>query len=1725
MDPRELEALARRLGENPNDTEALNAAYAHGQQDPRSYAVFLERAGAQSLDAPTGAHWFCEAATVWTASLGDAHRAERALMHAADRDPLHEGATTRLIQLYEEKGNTKAIASLQQRRAKNVEKRLEEEPDLASQLGAIYGDLARLYTEELNQPDRAIDAFKKAAQYNPTDAYAIYQARELLKGAGRLREALPFFQAEQKLIAGDAERQVTLYQDEAEVCRQLGDNAALLVALKGARSLDLTDDPNLKQQLASTVLQLKQSGHDLPQEDIDDAALLFVSLAETYDGEHGHSYSLCALELQPENDRAAQLAMYYGEQIGQALQSASAIAGYLQANPNGAVAADARDLVSRALGETGDQALIDALVPDAEAPPTVKLAAFSTIARALVAQRRPREAAKYFAQVVAIDPADEEAVTFVAETLRGKNDKALRDLLAAAAREESAAPEQRKVWFSELAALCEGPLRDVESAIEARRYLVTLDPGDDEAADQLELSLERARKWQELAELLVRRAEYDTDEEARLARELRAADIYRNKLSDTLLAAQALGRAVHIDPDDETRAFEAVDLFVGSDRPEEGRILLGELLAAEISEEARASYSERLAELLVEAGYLVEAGSAYAEAATATSSPDLWKRAQTCFSHGENWQQAAQAVAQRRALVQNAADKALLCAEEADYLERLGDTEGALGSLREALSLDPHNQTVGDRLEVNYFELGRFDALIELLLSRAELQTNEEERVATRKRAAFLQRDEMQDVEGMRQALLLVLQDVEDPETLLVLADLAEGEGNPVDTIAYLRRLEASVDEAQKVQVALRLAHLLSQEGDAAGALSQYQIALAADADNVAILTSVAQLQQQVGQAEESAESYQRLLPMIEGDARLAAARALAALQSELGRLDDAIDTYKVVLSLDEEDFEAVANVRDLAEKAEQWEDYVFYHTQLVELEGDQEEASSMALRLSQVLLTQLKRPDDALSSLIPFAREGDAACLAEFERLGDALGKQGQVAQALVEWMKDAEAGPEKTDTLRRAYDKFLEVDDKESAIAVAMDLFRMRAADEELARSVESTASAVDDTEALLAAFEILGSDLSGAARAEEMVRQAEVLAAAQMPAEDAVLHGEQALSSSEPDSVESLLARLAQLSRDADGAISIYERQVTRCKSPGDRIGALIRAAEVAAGHEQLDRVEQLFENALEIAGPADHLDELRERARKGDKSIGGEVLRETLCRVLSESGAGARDGGKTRAAYLARASEIAFSDLEQHGLAFERMGEALVAHADEEKLDQLQQMGEKVSDLSQVAQVIGSALEQVHDGPLVRMLLRRRFELRSGPLEDESGAAEDLKRLYDLSPADRDIADQLEQRYTAASDHRGLVQLYEDQILRGRDQSARAELARKVALLWQDVLQEPREAADAWRRVLRMNSGSEEAKEGLSRAKKAMRKVSAKDVAASEEETRRVLEAREEQERREAEERHAELERKAAELKARHSMPPASIDDWGPSADADQGEEAEESPGGISEAPVPEMVETQLGAAAEANADEDETPAGPEAEPTALEERTTEEELAPPSMSEPDHAAVAAALADLNQQAAAHEPDTTTDREVQALVESADPAQQDELSPEDPGADEELMFEDIGDDLEDAEELDESEALDADVEFAEPGENISLPPAFPSEAGARPPLPPAGAGVSLPPPLPGRSKAPPLPPTGSTSKAPPLPPPAGKSMAPPLPPGARPSAAPGRRPPPPPPPGKK
>ncbi|HEX9619875.1 MAG TPA: hypothetical protein VF989_07060 [Polyangiaceae bacterium] len=1428
MDPRQMETLVQRLVHNPHDQEAIDKAHHQGQSDPRSYAMLLEKVGGATADGAYACHWLTEAANVWSTTLGDAHRAARALMLAIDRDPTQPTPAERLADLYREKGDTKALVALLERRVRALTPLAPQNSQLYPQLGAIHEELGRLWSEPpLAQAKKAAENYRRAVEYDPTNLYATYGLRELLKAAGQWSEAVPLFEAEQRLIA-DPERQVALFQDEADVRRNAGDLNGATHALRQARAIEGGQDPTLKQLLATSVLDRVQASENVAAAERREGAELFIELAEEYPGEHGYSYSSCALELEPGHDRAVQLVMYYGEQLGRSAEAAPRAAEYLKHNPQGALFAEARALVTRMMEAGGDESMLEALAPPPGAEDSERVAALLEMAQALARKAKKGEAAQRYKEVVALDPGHPDAVGFLEGYLRQTRKFAdLRELLLNASRASTADEEQRKRWLKEAATLSEGQLRDVDGAVSALEGVVTIDPEDEEATGQLRRLLERAQRWDQLAALLQRQAEQIADTEARLTLEKQVAKIHEQRRKDPVATGDAWARIAALTPDDEAAIATAVRAYEKGNRPDLAAQVIADNVGSVGDEDTRAALYRELGQLREAAGDAAGAGDAFSEAASLSQLVEDWEAGERCFAAASAWEQAASAADEAGRLSEGERDKAEALSRVADYLARAGDAAGALSRLEQATDLDPVNEELAQRLEECYLASEQPGELAAFLLRRADKLSKKEQRIALRKRAAKLQRETLADADASRLSLTALLEDGDDAEALGLLADDAAELEDHQAALEYLDRLAKVIDDpGERAKVRARAA-AIAAEGleQTSEAIERYRdILVELGKDDPDILRKIGDLCEKDGDIAGATEALERLLAASDDDAvKLEVAGRLADMYE--GELDDpkrAVTALRTVRKLDPEDFDALARLCELSEKVEDWEAFVEYQGALVEIEGDENEISRMTRRMAEVYSEKLDKGDEALAALMQIADRGDEACREEYITLGDKLGWKGVVAQKLVEWYIEAPVSPRRNEALRGAFDRFIAVGRDADAANVAKELVRTKGADAELAERLEAIAVKLKDLDALGIAHDLQVVDLSGIARAEEMVRQAEVMVEASVDSLEAIQRGEQALTSVSPDEVEPLLQRLAKLAAEPAQVTDLYERQVTRCKAPADRLRALGRAAQVAAENSALDRARRFFDIALGGGVQEETLGVLEDMARETDLNAGGPELRRTLAEAMAAGGQGSRDGGRTRSFLLGRAAELVFQELKDVDRAFGWLAESLVAHVDDDRLEALERLATEVDDLKRAESVLSRALEEVFDGPLVRKLLDRRASLREGLLRNLSGAADDLKRLHDLSPSDSGVMERLSELYTRLEDYRGMVQLYEDQILRGKEPAARAELARKVARLWEEKLDDPREAADAWRRVLRMKQGDPEATEGLERSKANMLK---------------------------------------------------------------------------------------------------------------------------------------------------------------------------------------------------------------------------------------------------------------------------------------------------------------
>jgi tetratricopeptide (TPR) repeat protein len=486
-------------------------------------------------------------------------------------------------------------------------------------------------------------------------------------------------------------------------------------------------------------------------------------------------------------------------------------------------------------------------------------------------------------------------------------------------------------------------------------------------------------------------------------------------------------------------------------------------------------------------------------------------------------------------------------------------------------------------------------------------------------------------------------------------------------------------------------------------------------------------------------------------------------------------------------------------------------------VEADETETSVLTRKLSDILAAKLERGDEALAVLTELADRGDEDIRAAYVELGDRLGWRGIVATKLVEWWFEVEPSARRTEKLRGAFERFVEVGRDEDAVRVACEVVRSKGADRALAQQLEELSIKTRDLDALSMAHDLLVRESTGMDRAQELVRQAETRLTAGAERLEAVQHGEAGLPGVPPDDVDPLLERLAVIAQEPGDIVDLYERQISRCRAPVDRVRALARAARVAAAKAQLERARAFFDLALSGSPTDEMLVTLEESARAGDEETGGDSLRRTLSVAMAGGGQGARDGGRTRGALMLRAAFMAHRELRDVDQALVWLGDSLIAHVETGTLDALEELALEIGAPARAEETLTRALGEVFDGPLVRQLLGRRAKLRRERLDDKPGAAADLKKLHELTPGDQAVNDELVALLTELGDYRAMVTLFEDLILRGKDIHARAELARKVAGMWERELADPREAADAWRRVLRMKTGDPEAIAGLERAK--------------------------------------------------------------------------------------------------------------------------------------------------------------------------------------------------------------------------------------------------------------------------------------------------------------------
>lgn len=1318
MDPAEYSVLARRLIDNAHDLDALAAARRMGMADPATYALLLEKVAHGTEDRRNASHWFVEAAAVWSTTLRDERRAEAALREAIRTDPWNERAAERLAHTLDGAGRHDAVLVALEKRAMVCASRIGEVPNGSERLAAMWVELGRRWSAgQGGRVDRALVSYERAFSLDPKNLDAIRGVRAMHLRAGRWPEVIATFEKERMLLR-DRSEQITSLREEASVRKTAGDRAGMVQALRLAHLLD-EDDLDLAEDLANSILARITGGDVVSREERAEAALLFVSLAETYDGEIALSHALNALRANPSEDGAIGLAGKLAASMHHEAMMVPFWVAYLGTNPKGRHATSIRLALAKAHEESGrtEEALkvllpiekdnedasakvmsliqragrVDDLVErlDAQAATLSPAARFDVLlesARLLSKHERVDGAAQRYLQVLSLHPAQPEAVEHVTAWMRGKGQKGpLRDVLVTAARHASTKPEGRRAMLREAGELSH-ELGDLEQARELLTEVYEANRNDEAVRGQLKRVLGESGRWDDVIRILDREIGSARSGEGLVGLLRELAEIQEHKRGDAVQAANTWSRIAKLSPNDESTLMHAVELYEKGDRLDQADMLLAGAIERMEAEEPRAKAYSRLALIREKLGNHAEAAEASAARARLTGAAEDWVSAERHAAAAQRWTDAVAAIRELVRLEESPSGKATLHVRMARHLANAGEHDDAVAALEHACELDPGCEPHWSELERACEDRQLLRRFVETASRVSQGLADKPLRVTLRRQAARVLGERLGDGAGAIAVLRLLLEDEEDPDALERVADDAERAGRHKEAAALLERLEARVTEpADRLRLLLRLARMrASALDDSDGALAILDRVLR-DVDpscNEAIELSVDLLTSRGDWLGVAAILERARAAATDPERELALVLRLAAVAEE--RLDDASRTAEYLQQarkLAPSDFGILRRLAALLESSALWEQLSEVLAAMVQHAHDLDELSSLAIRRATVLEQRLGRVQDALGALVELADLGDKSCRIAYVRIADDASRKDLAALRLERWSTGDDGSERDVDGLVAAFDRFLQSRLLQDASRVAGRLRGSVDVGRQVAHRLEEGALKAGDLEVVRTAQGYLLEGRSGREAAEEAVRQAEVLVGAGADRAQAVVAAETLFQSIEPRDARVFVPRLAALAPSPEDRLAIYERQVARSVHKDERLSALAEAAMVAARLKLNARCRRLF--ALGISTSTNDVDlvGLERTASQADEELGGTSVRRVWAEALAEGASQARGGELRQAALLRKAALIAHRELHDPGLGFDWANESLLIRLTAAVQGAFREHAEQMSKLSE------------------------------------------------------------------------------------------------------------------------------------------------------------------------------------------------------------------------------------------------------------------------------------------------------------------------------------------------------------------------------------------------------------------------------------------------------------
>jgi len=999
---------------------------------------------------------------------------------------------------------------------------------------------------------------------------------------------------------------------------------------------------------------------------------------------------------------------------------------------------------------------------------------------------RPDAAEPYFEKIRRAEPAHPAMLSFFREYLPPKNEQSrLVQILTDAQR---AMPDaERPSIATELAKLSE-ETQGAGKAIEHWRSVLRNDPANVEARESLKRLYYRTEAWPAIIDLLRHQLDrLPANDPSRIPVLKEIITLHRDKTKQDTALVPILNQLVHLDPNDVEAVREQVRIYEALNRPRDLVTAQTKLAELEPVSANRAELWRAVARQWLEKfSNIQNAIEAYEKVLeNLDGDEEATAKLRELYGKRRNFKQLYDLLGKMRARAAGDERRELGLEMAKIAAERLEKGSGAIALYWNLLEEDPRAAGVLDALEKQAERDKDFDSLARVIQFRVDQTDDAETKIKLLEKLGGLYETRIKDpqrtIATWRQVLVL-------------------RPGYP----KAIRNLREEYLAARDYD---GLTEIYSQHDDWEGLADALTGAADKSEDpkeRVDVSWRVAKVYvENIKRPERAARAYERILASgVGGDDEYRAARALEPIlesESQWARLPAVYDVLLKGADQDSEKVRILNRLRELAlgplaDRAAAFR----YAREAWALDPSDQARTNLesAARASGNFEGYVDSLRERLSRL------GNAKKLEKIEErrrlqreVARVLGQDlGRVDDAVAQLRSVVDHDEEDTDAVL-ALDRMLRETRRSEDLRALYELRLERAANRE------------ERVHLLVEWAQLEEEAFSDPTRALALYRRALELAADDRAALRAVARLE--LGSGNPEAAAKALETerdLAVGTERAEREIDLARLYLGRLSRASDALDAAVRALEIVPHHSAaISILEQVQAEPAFARTAARHLEREYEATSAYDKQAAALELLIT----------GETDEAERRILF----NRLVAVHREQRADATAAFSVVLRAVAenpnDLELWDRVGELGTITGELRRVAEAYEGALTgpKKLDETVEREINERASILLEDKLSDPDAAIPYLVRILDSDPADAHAFNRLKQILTARERWDDLQKMYDRAVESSPDQHRRVDLLSEMALVFEDILDDPARAAAAYERILPIDPENETATRAL------------------------------------------------------------------------------------------------------------------------------------------------------------------------------------------------------------------------------------------------------------------------------------------------------------------------